>query len=203
MPTVLLERQPKLGLRAAGTLMSPAEYDAVERWDDRYRYELIHGVLVVTALPSPSETGPNEALGFMLAAYKVEHPGVLDATLPEQIVRTPQSRRRADRLIWVGLGRMPNVKGDVPAIAVEFVSTSKRDRRRDYEEKRREYLGLGIREYWIIDRFRRIMTVLRAGRKDKVIRETQRYATRLLPGFKLPLAELLATADAWAQSQSG
>jgi Uma2 family endonuclease len=150
--------------------------------------------LVVTALPLPSETGPNETLGYLLTAYKMAQPTLLDATLPEQIVRTPDSRRRADRLIWIGLGRLPKVKKDLPAIIVEFVSASKKDRGRDYQEKRREY--------WIIDRFRRIMTVIRPGRKDKIVREKQSYSTPLLPKFKLAFTQLLAVADDWALSQT-
>ena len=31
----------------AGILMTPEEFDAVEEWDEDYRYELVQGVLVV------------------------------------------------------------------------------------------------------------------------------------------------------------
>lgn len=34
-----------LGLELNGTLMTPEEFDAVEEYDEDYRYELIHGVL--------------------------------------------------------------------------------------------------------------------------------------------------------------
>ena len=80
----------------------------------------------------------------------------------------------------------------------------RRDRERDYEEKRREYLALGVREYWIIDRFDRDMTVYRRQpeslESDKlVIKEHEVYNTSLLPGFELPLARLLKVADDWVQ----
>jgi Uma2 family endonuclease len=105
-------------------------------------------------------------------------------------------------VIWAGLGRLPRPKVDVPTIAVEFVSAGKRNWLRDYEEKRDEYMALGVREYWVIDRFRRTLTVFRKARRKwqkLVIREGETYQTPLLPGFELPLAELLAVADQWKE----
>jgi len=188
-----------LGPGLAGTLMTPEEFDAVEDYDEAHRYELIRGVLVVTPVPLPQEAGPNELLGHWLLTYRDQHPqgAALDYSLMEQYVRTEDSRRRADRLIWAGLGRLPKVKRDVPTIAVEFVSASKRDRWRDYIEKRNEYLALGVLEYWIIDRFRRTLTVCRADAEDRIVAEGGTYRPALLPGFELPMAPLLAAADMW------
>jgi hypothetical protein len=56
-----------------------------------------------------------------------------------------------------------------------------------------------VREDWIIDRFRRRMTVVQGGAElvtETVITEQDTYTTPLLPGFDLPLAQLLAVADA-------
>jgi Uma2 family endonuclease len=56
-----------------------------------------------------------------------------------------------------------------------------------------------VREHWIIDRFRRRMIVVRGGADpvtEIVITEQDTYTTPLLPGFELPLAQLLAIADA-------
>ncbi len=144
-------------------------------------------------------------LEYLLRAYQSGHQAgsALDKTLSEQYVHLADSRRRADRVIWAGLGRIPDPKTDIPAIVVEFVSNRHRDRVRDYEEKRREYLAIGVLEYWVIDRFRRIMTVCR-GRPgpgepaEQVIKENEVYRTPLLTGFELPLARLLKVADDWA-----
>ncbi len=81
------------------------------------------------------------------------------------------------------------------------MSHRKRDRTRDYEEKRRDYLALGVREYWIIDRFDRRMTVFRdrpGEPAEVVIKADETYRTPLLPVFELPLARLLKVADDWA-----
>ena len=191
----------KLVAELAGVLLSPEEFDAVEECDELYNYELVHGVLVVVPLPAVEARAPNDQLGHLLRSYKDHHPqgAALDLTVPEHLIRTPDSRRRADRVIWTGLGRIPNTRRDQPTIAIEFVSASKRDFQRDYIDKRDEYLRAGVREYWIIDRFRRRMTVVRGGADpvtEIVITEQDTYTTPLLPGFELPLAQLLAVADA-------
>jgi Uma2 family endonuclease len=193
-----------LGPELAGTLMTPREFDAVEDCDEEWVYELIHGVLVVTPPPLEAERGPNETLGYWLLTYRDYHRQgkSLDGTLPEQYIRTRGSRRRADRVIWAGLGRQPNPRRDKPTIVVEFVSAGKRSRSRDYQEKKKEYLAAGISEYWIVDRFRRTMTVYRRRKPEQIIQEDETYRPELLPGFELSLAHLLAVADQWKPKKS-
>jgi len=205
MSTLSSPPTPRLGLASAGMLMTSEEFDAVTDYDERYAYELIYGVLVVTPIPSEAESDPNEELGVWLRNHQTNHPqgSVIDLTLAERYVRTPNNRRRADRVIWAGLGRLPDTAQDVPTIVIEFVSKDRRDRERDYEHKRRQYLDLGVTEYWVIDRFRRTMTVFRrdpprTGPDSTVIvDETETYRTDRLPGFELPLGRLLAVADKW------
>jgi Uma2 family endonuclease len=186
--------------RSNGMLMTADEYDAIDSWDERYRYELVHGVLIVSPPPSIGERSPNDYLGHLLWSYRESHAdgAALDDTAPEQEIRIGENRRRADRAIWVGLDRPVDPVADVPAIAVEFVSDSSRDRHRDFVEKRREYAAAGVKEYWVIDRFRREMTVLRGADENVRVAENEIYQTPLLPGFELPLAVLLAKADQYA-----
>ncbi len=197
-------RRSRIGPGSAGMSMTPEEFDATppERWVEGYRYELIQGVLIVVPPAGPGERDPNDELGHLLRSYQEHHPrgAVLDSTLPEQTIVTPSNRRRADRAVWVGLGRLPNEEMDVPAIVIEFVSLRRRDVLRDYETKRDEYLAAGVQEYWVIDRFRRVMTVYRkgfTGPVHEIVTESQTFQTDLLPGFVLPLARLLARADVW------
>lgn len=188
----------------AGVLMTPEEFDLAEKDpDDCSRYELVHGVLVVTPIPSEAEANPNEELAYILRAYQENHPqgSALDATLSERFVHLSDARRRADRPIWAGLGRRPDTRIDVPTIAIEFVSAGRRSWRRDYVEKRREYAAVGVQEYWVIDRFERIMTVYGkdvSPTGERVVAEDEIYQTPLLPGFELPLARILAAADHWS-----
>ncbi len=197
-------RRPKIGASSNGMLMTPEEYDAVTDYDDRFHYELVHGVLIVSPFASPSECDPNEELGYLLRLYRDTHSSgaALDQTLFEYYINLKDSRRRADRAIWAGLGRVPDLEKDVPTIAIEFVAKSTRDRIRDYEEKRCEYLELGVKEYWVIDRFKLTMTVFRrpeVGTEEELVKADAIYRTQLLPGFELPLARLLTLADKWAK----
>jgi Uma2 family endonuclease len=200
MSTASTRTKLVLGPEMNGIILTPEEFDAVEDYDENYRYELIHGVLVVSAIPLEASVGPNEMLGHWLLTYQQGHPqgSTLNLTLPERYIRTRDSRRLADRVIWAGLGRLPNWQKEHPTIAVEFVSARRRDRERDYVDKRRDYMEIKIKEYWIIDRFRRTLTVVRyRPRRPEIliINEKEVYTTPLLPGFELPLKKLLAVAD--------
>ena len=186
-----------LGPGAAGMLLAPNEFDAAE-FERGYRYELIHGVLIVSPAPLPQERGPNDRLSYWLRSYQENNPQgwSLNDTLPEHDVLVGDDRRCADRVVWAGLGHQPRVD-ETPTIVIEFVSAGKRSLTRDYETKRREYLDIGVREYWVFDRFNRTLTVFQAGGKKEVLGEDQVYTTPLLPGFELPLTDLFEAADRW------
>jgi hypothetical protein len=146
-------------------------------------------VLIVSPSASVEERDPNEELGHWLRNYREGHPqgSALDRTVSEQMVPVLQDRRRADRVLWAGLGRRPDLKADIPTIVVEFVSAGKRNRRRDYEQKRQEYLAVGVVEYWIIDRFRRTLTVVRnapEGAQEIVVGEADVYRTPRAAGVR-------------------
>jgi len=135
-------RKLVLGLESNGMRMTPEEFDADHECDENYQYELIHGVLVVTEVTAPEERGPNDVLAQYLLNYQDNHPQgkCLKLTLPQDYVRVTDGRRIADRLIWTGAEREDiDPRHDTPNIAVEFVSAGRRDRIRDYEEKRDEY----------------------------------------------------------------
>jgi Uma2 family endonuclease len=198
--TLAPPRLGRIGPSSAGMLLKPKEFDAITDYVRGYRYELIKGVLVVNAIPGPAQADPNETLGYALRDYQKNHPkgAALDKTLPQRYIRVGKDRRQADRVIWAGLGRRPNEKKDVPTIAVEFVSAGKRNAIRDYETKRVEYLSVGVVEYWIIDRFRRRLTVHRkTAKKPIVVSEFETYETKFLPGFVLHMDEIMVAADGW------
>jgi Uma2 family endonuclease len=197
-------RRLRLGPRSAGLLLTAAEFDRA-RFREGWRYELINEVLVVSPIPSRMVRDPNAQLGYWLRNYQEEHPqgSSLDATIYAETIETKQNRRHADRAIWAGLGRDPE-EGETPTVVVEFVSAGKVNQERDYLAKRAEYREIGVREYWVIDRFRRTLTVFRFGGdsdQELVISEKENYETRLLPGFVLPLARLLTFADRWAKKR--
>lgn len=189
---------PVLGPGAAGMRLSAKEFDQAE-FVRGWRYELIDGVLVVNPAPLPQERGPNERLGYWLLQYQEFHAqgGCLTDTLPEHDIRVHEQRRRTDRAIWCGLAH-PLDTTHPPTIAVEFVSQGKRNWLRDYEQKRIEYAQVGIKEYWVINRFNRTMTVFTVGQGERLLEEQANYQTPLMPGFELSLAKLFAVADRYA-----
>ena len=199
-------RRLRLGPRSAGVLLTTEEFDRA-RFEAGWRYELINEVLVVSPIPSRNERDPNDELGFSLRAYQQFHPqgSALDTTLAEETIETKKNRRRADRVIWAGLGRLPGPH-EPPTIVVELVSKGRINQERDYVAKRAEYREIGVKEYWIIDRFSKTMTVCRfaADREQEqelVIAADQTYATPLLPGYELPLRRLLELAERWGQKR--
>jgi Uma2 family endonuclease len=203
-PTKTKTRRLRLGPRSAGVLLTTEEFDRA-RFVEGWRYELINEVLVVSPIPSLNERDPNEELGYFLRAYQESHPqgSALDLTIGEQTIETKKNRRRADRVIWAGLGRLPG-PNETPTIIIELVSKGKINQERDYVAKRAEYREIGVKEYWIIDRFSRTMTVcLFAADRDQelVIAADQTYATTLLPGYELPLRRLLELAERWGKKQ--
>jgi Uma2 family endonuclease len=186
-----------------GMLLTPQEFDRAD-FEDGWRYELINGVLIVSPIPSEQERDPNEELGALLRWYRRTHPkgGTLNRTLFEHTVIAGRNRRRADRVIWAGLGRMPRPR-ELPTIIVEFVSKRKRDRLLDYETKRDEFIEAGVKEYWVIDRFQRTVTVFSKSQgkvHKKVIQARHTCRTELLPGFEFRPADLFAVADDWAET---
>jgi len=203
-PTKTKTRRLRLGPRSAGVLLTTEEFDRA-RFVEGWRYELINEVLVVSPIPSLNERDPNEELGYFLRAYQESHPqgSALDLTIGEQTIETKKNRRRADRVIWAGLGRLPD-PNETPTIIIELVSKGKINQERDYVAKRAEYREIGVKEYWIIDRFSKTMTVcLFAADRDQelVIAANQTYSTTLLPGYELPLRRLLELAERWGKKQ--
>lgn len=66
-------------------------------------------------------------------------------------------------------------------------------------------MDLVVVEYWVIDRFRRTLTVFRkppGAPAEQVVEEQRTYRTPLLPGFELPLSQLLGRADYWKRPKA-
>jgi Uma2 family endonuclease len=90
-----------------------------------------------------------------------------------------------------------------PSLAVEVVSPGKRSRKRDYEDKRADYLAHDvILEYWIVDPSeRRVTVLLRRGAganarwDERVFRDDEPIAGERLPGLAATPSTLWAGLD--------
>lgn len=70
--------------------------------------------------------------------------------------------RKPDVTVWLTRAKLParRVIRTPPDIAIEVVSPSPKDRRRDRSEKLVEYAAFGVRYYWLVDPEARTLEVL-------------------------------------------
>ncbi len=168
-----------------------------------YGYELARGVVQVVDIPGGTHADVTAAIRRELDWY---WRGQLDrirlvAGGAECRVESPAliSERHPDCAVY--LSARPNVDPPwavwVPEIVMEVVS--KGGEKRDYEDKREDYLAAGVTEYWIVDPKKRSMLALtRRGDTwvEQTLDATGVYETRLLPEFVLRLADVFAPLDA-------
>jgi Uma2 family endonuclease len=165
-------------------------------------YELARGVIVVTEVPGINHGRIVMRLWHMFSLYATTHPGVINyhAGGMECRIRMPgmASDRHPDHAVYLS----PPPEGEKPwtrwrpSLVVEVVS--KGGKKRDYVEKREEYLRVGADEYWIIDPKRRVMVVhLRAGDtwEELTVAADAVHRPYLLPGLEVRPADLLGPAD--------
>jgi Uma2 family endonuclease len=140
--------------------MSLEEYLTYDDGTDT-RYELVDGVLVEMGTETPLNPfialfilGALLEIGVPLGLFAIGHQvGVSQskatARQPDLIVHTPESKAAIMKD-----GKLLRAKQPSPALVVEVVSNSKKDKKskaRDYDEKPVEYAARGIPEYWIVD----------------------------------------------------
>jgi Uma2 family endonuclease len=195
-----LRRQIRIGPKDQGRTMTLEQFDrAIGR--EGYIYELNKGVIEVSDVPQPKHGKQVQELRDQLVAYRLSHPGLVDfiagSNESKILLAEDQSERHPDLSVY--LTPPPEVDDVwslwVPAIVIEVVSKS--SIKRDYEDKPDEYLHFGVDEYWIVDTMRMEMTAMirwRGQWKPKVLKSSQKYTTRHLPGFSLDLKRVFAVA---------
>jgi Uma2 family endonuclease len=193
----------KVGPQDHGRRMSLADFEHAEV-EAGHLYELGRGVIVVSDVPDPRHLAQVTAIRRQLAAYDLAHEGriytVAGGSDCKVLVADHESERHPDVVVY----KTPPHSDEedvwatwVPEIVIEVVSPG--SERRDYQEKREEYLAFGVQEYWIFDASREELTVLRrsSGRwAERVVRPPEVYRTRLLPGFELSCAAAFDAARA-------
>jgi Uma2 family endonuclease len=181
------------------TLDEFIEADFEEGW----LYELGRGVIDVTEVPGLNHGRIVDRITELFVAYAINNRGVINyrAAGSDCRLRLPgmQSDRHPDQAVY--LYEPPPGENQpwtrwVPNIVVEVVSRSGVDR--DYDEKREEYLRVGVTEYWIVDPIKRQLLVLQ--RFGDVWNEVNVapgtvYRPFLLPGLEVRPEELLGPAE--------
>jgi Uma2 family endonuclease len=165
--------------------------------------ELIDGILVEKAM-GWYESTVAQILGGLLQAYLKLHPlGIgmgADAALRilgEQI-RMPDVCFVSRERIAAARPRRGTIPALAPNLAMEVLSASNTPREMD--RKLRDYFTAGVEVVWFIDRETRSATIYTSLEDaEPVPADGFLDGGKLLPGFRVSLAELFADADEQAQ----
>jgi Uma2 family endonuclease len=174
-----------------------AEEFAGASYDEPWKYERVDGSLVVMFPDSEAHDGISEPWRDRLGMYRLTHPEIVEQVVSEAWLLVPDL---TDRIGDIGVYLLPtdgstppSRPGRVPELMFEVVSPEPKDRRRDYVEKKAEYHAVGVREYVVIDRFERKVTVFTHdpdGYRERVLTGQGVHETPLLPGFRVPLDDV-------------
>jgi Uma2 family endonuclease len=195
-----ISRPTRIGPEDNGRRMSLDRFDRAQGHEG-YIYELNKGIIEVTDVPHPRHFAQVQGIRNQLVVYQENHLNILHSVTSSNdskiLLADDQSERHPDLSIY--LSPPPDVADVwslwVPEIVIEVVSKS--SAKRDYDDKPAEYLSFGVDEYWIIDSSKQQMTALvrwRGQWKEKIVKPSQKYSTRHLPGFSLDLKRVLAAA---------
>ena len=183
-----------LGKADHGRLVSSEEF-AEATYDEPWKYERERGRLIVLAPSGEGHNNASEPWRDRMVVYKWNHPQIVQKVVSESWIRVDDG---TDRIGDMGVYLVPEgpvgpIPDRVPDLMFEVVSPGKVSRQRDYIKKRAEYHRIGVREYVIIDRSRRTVTVLThtpGGYDERVLTEAETYTSPLLPGLAIPLSEV-------------
>ena len=135
-----------------------------------------------------------------------EDAGAIVGASDAKFTLSPTRGRKADLTVYLA-GRRPPARGAVtipPDIAVEIVSASPRDQRRDRVEKMDEYARFGIRFYWLIDPQQRTVEIYEVANQSYVRRMAANAGSFQnvpgCPGLTLDLDAMWKAIDALEDS---
>jgi Uma2 family endonuclease len=174
-----------------------AEAEVVEG----YNYELARGVIQVVHIPKLPHGFTVDEIKTQLSVYKSSTRGRVQflASGSDCKLQLPgmESERHPDIALY--LSPPPDLEPVwqywIPEIVIEVVSPGQE--KRDYEEKREEYLAAGVREYWIIDPgSEKALFLRRTGDRweDIPMALAGTYEPAILPSLSLDLSEF---QNAW------
>ncbi len=164
--------------------------------EDGYRYEVIEGVLVMTAAPKPAHQIMSRNLAFLLFSFVAKHKLGEVIYAPVDVLIGDLATPVQPDILFVARERLDIIRESyvegAPDLIVEILSPTNWviDRR----DKFAVYEAAGVREYWIVDPDAKTVEVysLRQSRYALVERYEpgQTVRSELLTGFEMPVDAL-------------
>lgn len=161
--------------------------------------EYTDGVLEFLTMPKLSHGKISRYLSDLLRAFVMHHRLGDVFWAPISVKLRPGMLREPD-IFFLSKKRLS--RGDDPPngadLIIEIVSPDAKDRKRDLQQKRREYARAKVPEYWIVDPQSETITVLSLpkGRSTYVLHGTfqpgQTATSKLLDGFAIDVAACFA-----------
>ncbi len=182
-----------------------------EFWDAEeqsgYLYELARGVLEVSEIPGIQHWQVVDNLHEAFSTYRREHPESIlrigHGSDVRYIIPELETDRHPDlAVVFRGTVQRDFRGRSLPVLGVEVVSPGIRAKKRDYLDKREDYLAVGLLEYWIVDPELRQITVLSrrevdgvAAWDEQIYRGDEVIANECLPESAGTVAELWVDVD--------
>ena len=199
-------------------MAQPAALDALlgplmtlEEWaelPDEVPGEFVDGRLVEEEMPNFVHEVIVMWLGYVFLGWAEKTNAIVGGSGAKFAVSRDRGRK-PDATVFLPTTKRPPAKGMVrvpPDIAIEVVSPSRRDQRRDREEKLAEYADFGIRWYWIVDPERRSVEIQALGEDGRYALAVERSTGSITeipgcPGLVLDLDVLWSKADVLANEK--
>jgi Uma2 family endonuclease len=183
-------------MAATEKLLTAEEFEALP--DDGKRYELIDGELREMA-PTVNWHGEVEInLGTLLNVHVRAHGlGRVSSGEVLCIVRRNPDRVRAADIAFIRQERVPSLEARqhimevIPDLVVEILSKS--DTIEEVNDRIDDWLHAGVQMLWVVDPFRRTLTIYQPGRDPSLLGEHGTLeGDPVVPGFRCPVAEMFA-----------
>jgi Uma2 family endonuclease len=179
-------------------LMTAEEFEVLPGDGDGKRYELIDGELREMP-PTVNWHGEVEiTLGTLLNVHVRAHRlGRVSCGEVLYIVRRNPDRVRAADIAFIRQERVPpfearqHIMEVVPDLVVEILA--KNDTVEEISARIDDWLAAGVQMLWIVDPFRRTVTIYQPGRDPALLGEHGVLeGDPVVPGFRCPVAEIFA-----------
>lgn len=165
--------------------------------DDGRRYEVLRGVLFVSAAPTPLHQFVLRNIVRLLVLFLEENPvgefvfSPVDLIFPSGLATPVQPDLFFVSAEWTGTVKDQTIEG-VPDLVLEVLSP--RTRRYDRKTKLDVYAEAGVREYWLADPLARTVEVfvLRDGAYVLLgsFSRGEKLRSEVIPGFEPPLDQI-------------